>query len=422
MSVSNSMVGFNFASYLRAKFDHIPLVVIHHYETERPYPLPSHTMADRHPSPPMHHSMSLPSISTLSQLRPTPSPTYQIAPSRPTTITAEQGQPCGHGFQSATAETISPTTSLQDATEHWGLQPARSLPASSSAATHYAPLKTDSNVEPALPGVLPLRSSVDVSMYETIAMDDWITAPTEYDASSPSSLDTSNESPVTPGIHESDGFYGSSFNSQWSQYGFDFSHQNATMKGYSHPDYDIKQPESIPPSWICGPVNPIAHRLPSISTFFNPAVQSSVVPTALRNNRVAECATASPQDVELSTSISPPADAKQAASREQTPASSIVSSAHSDAEKEARQQDDEYLVHMRNQGYSYKAIKRLGGFTQAESTLRGRIRTLTKEKWERVRRPQWSADDVSWTDEVYSPSLTMGRDRSSSSIREALQR
>ena len=44
---------------------------------------------------------------------------------------------------------------------------------------------------------------------------------------------------------------------------------------------------------------------------------------------------------------------------------------------------------------SYKDIRREGGFTEAESTLRGRYRTLTKDKAERVRKPEWEDNDVS---------------------------
>jgi hypothetical protein len=53
------------------------------------------------------------------------------------------------------------------------------------------------------------------------------------------------------------------------------------------------------------------------------------------------------------------------------------------------------LIHYKEQGMSYKDIKVLGGFEEAESTLRGRYRTLTKPKEERVRRPEWNDRDVS---------------------------
>lgn len=62
---------------------------------------------------------------------------------------------------------------------------------------------------------------------------------------------------------------------------------------------------------------------------------------------------------------------------------------------------DEYLQEARRRGLSYKEIKRRGGFTEAESTLRGRIRILSKPKEMRVRKPQWNHSDVSssafWT-------------------------
>jgi hypothetical protein len=56
---------------------------------------------------------------------------------------------------------------------------------------------------------------------------------------------------------------------------------------------------------------------------------------------------------------------------------------------------DRLLLHLRDQGYSYKEIKRTGGFREAESTLRGRVRVLTKDKSQRVRRPEWQPNDVS---------------------------
>ncbi|TQB69610.1 hypothetical protein MPDQ_001605 [Monascus purpureus] len=55
-----------------------------------------------------------------------------------------------------------------------------------------------------------------------------------------------------------------------------------------------------------------------------------------------------------------------------------------------------FLIEGKRRGLSYKDIKRLGGFKEAESTLRGRFRTLTKSKEQRVRRPQWQNTDVSF--------------------------
>ncbi|KAE8365868.1 hypothetical protein BDV27DRAFT_171368 [Aspergillus caelatus] len=56
---------------------------------------------------------------------------------------------------------------------------------------------------------------------------------------------------------------------------------------------------------------------------------------------------------------------------------------------------DAFLVECKRRGLSYKDIKRIGGFKEAESTLRGRYRTLTKSKEQRVRKPQWQEKDIS---------------------------
>lgn len=53
------------------------------------------------------------------------------------------------------------------------------------------------------------------------------------------------------------------------------------------------------------------------------------------------------------------------------------------------------LIEWKRRGLSYKDIKLRGGFKEAESTLRGRYRTLTKSKEQRVRKPQWQPRDVS---------------------------
>ncbi|KAI9040153.1 uncharacterized protein KD926_008476 [Aspergillus affinis] len=55
-----------------------------------------------------------------------------------------------------------------------------------------------------------------------------------------------------------------------------------------------------------------------------------------------------------------------------------------------------FLIECKRHGLSYKDIKRLGGFKEAESTLRGRFRNLTKSKDQRVRKPQWHDKDVSF--------------------------
>ncbi|POS75881.1 hypothetical protein DHEL01_v205723 [Diaporthe helianthi] len=59
-----------------------------------------------------------------------------------------------------------------------------------------------------------------------------------------------------------------------------------------------------------------------------------------------------------------------------------------------RSERDEYLVRSKRAGMTYKEIRKQGGFTEAESTLRGRFRTLTKPKEARVRKPEFQEDKL----------------------------
>lgn len=56
---------------------------------------------------------------------------------------------------------------------------------------------------------------------------------------------------------------------------------------------------------------------------------------------------------------------------------------------------DDFLVRCKGLGWSYKQIKEVGGFEEAESTLRGRYRALTKPREARLRKPEWARKDVS---------------------------
>lgn len=60
-----------------------------------------------------------------------------------------------------------------------------------------------------------------------------------------------------------------------------------------------------------------------------------------------------------------------------------------------RAKKDEFLVQNKRAGMTYREIRRKGNFTEAESTLRGRYRTLTKDKNARVRKPEFLDNDVS---------------------------
>ncbi|TRX89622.1 hypothetical protein FHL15_009531 [Xylaria flabelliformis] len=68
-----------------------------------------------------------------------------------------------------------------------------------------------------------------------------------------------------------------------------------------------------------------------------------------------------------------------------------VPSGSADVERDAK---NRFLVESKLAGMTYREIRRQGGFTEAESTLRGRFRTLTKNKEQRVRKPEWQEKDI----------------------------
>jgi len=71
-----------------------------------------------------------------------------------------------------------------------------------------------------------------------------------------------------------------------------------------------------------------------------------------------------------------------------------------------RNAKDDFLVRSKLAGMSYKDIRRHGHFSEAESTLRGRFRTLTKHKAARVRKPEWTDDDARVPSSCFGHSLT----------------
>jgi hypothetical protein len=61
-----------------------------------------------------------------------------------------------------------------------------------------------------------------------------------------------------------------------------------------------------------------------------------------------------------------------------------------------RQKEDKLLLEGKAAGKTYKEIRLEMDSRVAESTLRGRFRSLTKPRRERVRKPVWRGDDVSF--------------------------
>ena len=59
-----------------------------------------------------------------------------------------------------------------------------------------------------------------------------------------------------------------------------------------------------------------------------------------------------------------------------------------------RQRKGAILLKLRKQGLSYKEIKKRTGWSEADSTLRGMVRVLSRPAHERVRKPLWKRADV----------------------------
>ncbi|KAL2123515.1 hypothetical protein VTJ04DRAFT_3970 [Mycothermus thermophilus] len=95
-----------------------------------------------------------------------------------------------------------------------------------------------------------------------------------------------------------------------------------------------------------------------------------------------------------STNVFPPLPMVPPAATTTTTTSNSRPTQQLTAEQMDRMTKDQFLVHHKQRGLTYKQIRQMGGFTEAESTLRGRYRTLTKSREARVRKPEWSEKDL----------------------------
>jgi hypothetical protein len=147
------------------------------------------------------------------------------------------------------------------------------------------------------------------------------------------------------------------------------------------------------------PVNALAQLEQNVSTgFVSYGADGLVVPGHLFNTTLDRSAFSDPSPVLLSTQAMTEdglALASLSTANELVLPSEPVEQASRYVPETSRNTRDEYLQEARRRGLSYKEIKRRGGFAEAESTLRGRIRILSKPKEMRVRKPQWSRSDVS---------------------------
>ena len=92
--------------------------------------------------------------------------------------------------------------------------------------------------------------------------------------------------------------------------------------------------------------------------------------------------------------VSPIYGNNEASATRQDPQRTLITSCRS---ADRNLQRDRLLVQLRDTGMPYSRIKELLGFTVQLSTLRGRYRSLTKPRSQRVRKPVWTQNDVMTT-------------------------
>ncbi|OQE91245.1 hypothetical protein PENNAL_c0010G01998 [Penicillium nalgiovense] len=162
------------------------------------------------------------------------------------------------------------------------------------------------------------------------------------------------------------------------------------------PTHGLPMPPFGPATLDAGLTGPMSHfsPLPTPGTFVasieTPQYQPTMQPMYLPNAHDTDFASpdqkpASSLSPSFSTSTNEEGRSPQHSGEEQ---GTVESSVHYSGNR------DTFLIDCKRRGLSYKDIKRVGGFKEAESTLRGRYRTLTKSKDQRVRKPRWLEKDI----------------------------
>ncbi|RMY77424.1 hypothetical protein D0863_01326 [Hortaea werneckii] len=276
----------------------------------------------------------------------------------------------------------------------------------SASMPPLVPVKAESSSSLPRPGVL--AGHVDNSQFLPITDDLWDSASIDYDAdaSSPGSDDTIN-SPSTPNSDSVPSF---------TQVFFQQGHGGNAVAA----DFAAKRAAdnlSIAPLYLAAAPNPtfwpqITHSTasmqpssPTTAISPNAVMPAPVIPTQdqyvtqeslqfarflRQENELFDSgeSTRNAQFVEL-----PDAPASEDGNSSDT-ADTSSSRSNSSMDSAARHKwEDELLFREWKKGTPYRRIKAIGKFKVAESTLRGRIRTMTKDKSERVRRPEWTAED-----------------------------
>ncbi|KXT00278.1 hypothetical protein AC578_1210 [Pseudocercospora eumusae] len=303
-----------------------------------------------------------------------------------------------------------------------GQESSSAVQPSAGGNVNIASARDDSSPKPvAAPPVLP--HSVDTSQYQNVPDEDWVLSYLDYDsAPSPSSVDSHGTGPHTPISPAGGELFGTSLFPSNSNLAYpsmipkvetepsafsitpaaswsgSFSSDStqisastvASFGGLTYPRH-FAQPSGYPlplsaiPSSVAAQGSAAAHgHGPPIY-----AATHTISPPALINPQHAvQSFTGSVQDLDQRGWETSP----EASGSDDESSSDVNDQAIEEAR--LRRDRDKYLLKMRERGLSYKEIKRRGKFKEAESTLRGRIRVLTKDKSERVRRPDWTENDL----------------------------
>lgn len=283
------------------------------------------------------------------------------------------------------------------------------------------PLRIDTSVAALTPSLSILSTPVDTTQYEIVHDEEWVWSSTDYASSSHSSMRTDSTGPRTPlSPHHA----GSSSQSSYFSTGYPGSPScdgNFKVEGSGADMFPSTIPRSYLPNCPCPDCSvPVAMHQLSGSWYSNQSETSYLGPIPTYNSgmpavagtgltidfdnqsRGASRAFVPSQDSPLNTTRSLVDVERQSSetttehsedSESDTEEPNVNDQAINDATH--RQKRDSFLLSMRRQNYSYKDIKELGNFREAESTLRGRVRVLTKDKSERVRKPEWNRNDVS---------------------------
>lgn len=288
---------------------------------------------------------------------------------------------------------------------------ADALPVRAAAAPLTGAMKIESAEQQAVPGVL--ASHVDRTQYAPVSDLDWARASIEYDVPSPDSVDSSAMSPLTPATDGSESFAEHFFRSD--------SYANNTVAAAftaKQQHVNVFAPHHLHPGATSS-----SFTAPAQGMFYNPAAFTglvgahgqdnvSITPAALamasshrfpgaHSTTVPKYLPEASEEADMVSmtghgrgfALSPDFEQEDVSGTEEDPSASSQSSTVNHPNEQ--RQRDEFLIRMRQQGVPYREIKRRGRFREAESTLRGRVRVLTKEPGERVRRPEWTTADVS---------------------------